>query len=39
VGLAARSNAMCFVTLGLAAAYLVILDLLIFKVGRHGSKK
>ena len=39
VGLAARSNAMCFVTLALAAAYLVILDLLIFKVGRRGSKK
>ncbi len=34
VGLAAKNNAMCFVTLGLAAAYLVILDILIFKVGR-----
>lgn len=35
VGLAAKSNAMCFVTLALAAVYLLILDLLIFKVGRH----
>ena len=39
VGLAAKSNAMCFVTLGLAAAYLLILDVLIFKVGRHGKSK
>lgn len=37
VGLAAKSNAMCFLTLGLAAAYLLILDLLIFKVGRGGK--
>ena len=37
VGLAAKSNAMCFVTLGLAAAYLLILDILIFKVGRHAK--
>ena len=34
VGLAAKSNAMCFLTLALAAAYLLILDLIIFKVGR-----
>ena len=39
VGLATKSNAMCFVTLGLAAAYLLILDVLIFKVGRHGKSK
>ena len=39
VGLAAKSPAMCFVTLGLAAAYLVILDILIFKVGRHAKAK
>lgn len=37
VGLAPRSPAMCFVTLGLAALYLLILDVLIFKVGRHGK--
>ena len=37
VGLAAKSNAMCFVTLGLAIAYLLILDILIFKVGRHAK--
>ena len=34
VGLAAKSPAMCFVTLGLAAVYLLILDIVIFKVGR-----
>ena len=34
VGLATKSPAMCFATLGLAAFYLVILDLVIFKVGR-----
>ena len=39
VGLAAKSNAMCFVTLGLAAAYLLILDILIFKVGRRAKAK
>ena len=39
VGLAAKSPMMCFVTLGLAAAYLLILDLLIFKVGRHAKAK
>lgn len=38
VGLAAKSNAMCFLTLALAAAYLIILDLLIFKVGRKAPK-
>ena len=37
VGLAAKSPAMCFVTLGLAAVYLLILDVLIFKVGRHSK--
>ena len=35
VGLAAKSTAMCYITLGLAAAYLLILDVLIFKVGRQ----
>lgn len=39
VGLAAKGPAMCFLTLGLAAVYLLILDLLIFKVGRHGKAK
>jgi ESS family glutamate:Na+ symporter len=39
VGLATKSPAMCFVTLGLAAVYLVILDLLIFKVGRKSDQK
>ena len=39
VGLAAKSPAMCFVTLGLAAAYLLILDVIIFKVGRHAKVK
>lgn len=39
VGLAAKSPVMCFVTLGLALAYLLILDLLIFKVGRKGKKE
>ena len=39
VGLAAKSPAMCFVTLGLAFAYLLILDVLIFKVGRHAKAK
>ena len=34
VGLATKSPAMCYATLGLAALYLVILDLVIFKVGR-----
>jgi ESS family glutamate:Na+ symporter len=38
VGLAAKSNAMCFVTLALAAVYLIILDVIIFKVGRHRRK-
>lgn len=39
VGLAPRSPAMCFVTLGLAFLYLLILDFLIFKVGRHSKAK
>ena len=39
VGLAAKSPAMCFVTLGLAFAYLLILDVLIFKIGRHAKAK
>ncbi|MBQ6456265.1 MAG: hypothetical protein IJJ31_03975 [Mogibacterium sp.] len=34
VGLAPKSPVMCFVTLGLAALYLLILDVIIFKVGR-----
>ena len=38
VGLATKSSAMCFATLGLAALYLVILDLVIFKVGRKKAK-
>ena len=37
VGLATKSPAMCFATLALAALYLVILDVVIFKVGRKGS--
>lgn len=37
VGLAARSTAMCFVTIGLAAAYCAILTLVIFKAGRKKS--
>ena len=39
VGLAAKSNAMCFLTLVLAAAYLVILDIIIFRVGRRSKAK
>lgn len=39
VGLAAKSPELCFVTLGLAAAYLVILDVIIFKVGRNAKGK
>ena len=39
VGLATKSNTMCFVTLILAAVYLVILDIIIFKVGRHANAK
>ena len=39
VGLAAKGPAMCFVTLGLAAVYLVILDVIIFKVGRKAKTK
>ena len=38
VGLAPKSTAMCFVTLILSLVYLVILDVIIFKVGR-GEKK
>ena len=34
VGLAARSPAMCYATLGLAAIYLLVMDIIIFKVGR-----
>ena len=34
VGLATKSDAMCYITLGLVVIYLLILDLLIFKVGR-----
>ena len=37
VGLATKSPAMCYATLALAAFYLVILDIVIFKVGRKGS--
>ena len=35
VGLAPKSITMCFVTIGLVCAYLVILDLIIFKAGRR----
>ena len=38
VGLAPKSTAMCFVTLGLCFVYLAVLDTIIFKVGR-GEKK
>ena len=38
VGLATKSPAMCYATLGLAALYLVILDVVIFKVGRKSVK-
>ncbi|MBQ6622739.1 MAG: hypothetical protein IJH75_07870 [Mogibacterium sp.] len=38
VGLAPKSTTLCFVTLALAAAYLLILDVIIFKVGR-GKKE
>ena len=37
VGIATKSPLMCFITLGLAAIYLVILDIIIFKVGRKSS--
>ena len=39
VGLATKSNMMCFVTLALAFVYLLILDVLIFRVGRHSKAK
>ena len=39
VGLAPKSPAMCFVTLGLAVLYLLILDVIIFKVGRGHSEQ
>ena len=39
VGLATKSDAMCFLTLILAIAYLVILDIIIFRVGRRAAKK
>ena len=38
VGLAPKSTGMCFLTLALAAAYLVLLDLIIFKAGRRRSR-
>ena len=38
VGLATKSPGMCYATLGLAALYLVILDVVIFKVGRKSVK-
>jgi ESS family glutamate:Na+ symporter len=37
VGLAAKSDMLCFMTLILAVAYLVILDIIIFRVGRRGG--
>ncbi len=37
VGLAAKSPAMCYVTLVLAFLYLLVLDVLIFKVGRRSK--
>ena len=39
VGLATKSNTMCFMTLILAVIYLVILDIIIFRVGRRGRAK
>ena len=39
VGLAAKSSTMCFVTLALAIVYLVILDTIIFRVGRRANAK
>ena len=39
VGMAPKSTMMCFVTLALAAAYWLILDIIIFKVGRHKKEK
>ena len=39
VGLAAKSDMLCFMTLILAVAYLVILDIIIFRVGRRGGAK
>lgn len=38
VGLAAKSSSMCYVTLMLAFLYLLVLDVLIFKVGRRSKK-
>lgn len=38
VGLATKSNLMCWLTLALALVYLLILDLIIFKVGRKSPK-
>ena len=37
VGLATKSNAMCFAVIGIALVYWAILDLIIFKVGRGGK--
>jgi ESS family glutamate:Na+ symporter len=34
VGLASRSAGMCFLTLGLAAAYLAVLTFLIYRLGK-----
>ena len=39
VGLATKSNFLCFLMMALAAVYLVILDLIIFRVGRHAEAK
>jgi len=39
VGLATKSNFLCFLMMALAAVYLVILDLIIFRVGRHAGAK
>lgn len=39
VGLATKSDMMCFMTLILAVVYLVILDIIIFRVGRRGGAK
>ena len=39
VGLATKSNTMCFLTLILAVIYLVVLDIIIFRVGRHARAK
>ena len=38
VGMAPKSTTLCFIVLGLAFLYMMILDIIIFKVGRHKEK-